>query len=62
MVALKEFPIDNDGYEVTGYFKQDHTGIHELNWNIADEEGWPLAHKIYEYIENFGFDVEIVKE
>ena len=34
----------------------------EILWCIVDEEGWPLAHKIYNYIKDFGFDVEIVEE
>ena len=34
----------------------------EIVWCIDDEEGWPLAHKIYNYIKDFGFDVEIVEE
>lgn len=34
----------------------------EILWCIDDEEGWPLAHKVYNYIKDFEFDVEIVEE
>lgn len=34
----------------------------EILWLVDDEEGWPLAHKVYNYIKDFGFDVEIVEE
>lgn len=34
----------------------------EIVWFINDEEGWPLAHKVYNYIKDFGFDAEIIEE
>jgi hypothetical protein len=36
----------------------------EIQWNLSDDYtgGHPLAHKIYNFIKDFGMDVEIIKE
>ena len=50
------------------YFESDHKANHwEIQWCLEGDEddphgSYPLAHKIYSFIKDFGMDVEIIKE
>ena len=62
-----EIPLISDG---VAYFhsKVDKHGEEreawEIQWCLEDDEdgSYPLAHKIYSFIKDFGMDVEIIKE
>jgi|SRR5690606_33781913 len=56
--VLTAWRVDELGYN---FYTEDFDRW-EILWLIYDDEGWPLAHKIYNYIKDFGFDVEIVEE